>query len=84
MLCKRATTSGVWTDAGWADTLPVVRVRPYSDGYFRLLELLPELREPLALGERVRVRGRAIGIEVSPDAPERLAADAVERVRKGW
>jgi hypothetical protein len=73
-----------WTDARWVDSLPVVRVRPFSEGYFRLLDLLPELREPFALGERVRVRGRAVAVEVSPDAPERLAAEAVERVRRGW
>jgi len=75
---------GVWTDAQGADSLPVVRVRAFSDGYFQLLELLPELREPLALGERVRVRGRAVVVEVAPDAPERLDAGARARLRQDW
>jgi hypothetical protein len=61
-----------------------VRVRAFSDGYFQLLELLPELREPLALGERVRVRGRAVVVEVAPDAPEQLDAGARARLRQDW
>jgi hypothetical protein len=74
----------VWTDAQGADSLPVVRVRAFSDGYFQLLELLPELREAFALGERVRVRGRAVVVEIAPDAPERLDARARERLRRDW
>ena len=62
----------------------MVRVRPFGAGWFRLVELLPELREPFALGDRVRVQGRAIAIEVAPDAPESLSADALQRVRTNW
>jgi hypothetical protein len=61
-----------------------VRVRPYSEGWFALLEAIPELREPFALGERVRVQGRAVLIEVAPDAPERLDDAALRRARQGW
>ena len=75
---------GVWTDAGQVAGRPVIRVKPFSDGYFRLLELLPELREPFTLGERVIVAGRAMSVEVAPDAPEHLDAQALARVRRDW
>ena len=74
----------VWTDARWTGTLPVVRVRPFGAGWFRLVELLPELREPFALGDRVRVQGRAIAIEVAPDGPETVPAEALQRIRTNW
>jgi hypothetical protein len=75
---------GVWVDQRAADSLPTVRVRPFSDAYFRLLEQLPELKEPFALGERVRVAGRAVVVEVAPDAPERPEAGALDRLRALW
>src|SRR4029079_15665198 len=41
----------VWTDTGLKDSMQRVRVRAYSAAYFRILELLPELRELLAFGD---------------------------------
>lgn len=77
---------GVWTDVGHrpggdGDT---VRVRPFGEGYFRLLESIPELREAFALGERVLVAGRAVSIQVTPDGPERLEESTLARVRRDW
>lgn len=74
----------VWTDMAHEEGRPMVRVRPFGEGYFRLLELIPELREPFALGERVVVAGRALSVEVSPDAPESLDAATLARARQGW
>lgn len=75
---------GVWTDVAHVANRPTVRVRPFGEGYFRLLELIPELAEPFALGDRVVVAGRELSIELSPDAPEVLDAATLARTRKGW
>lgn len=73
-----------WVDERAADSLPTVRIRPYSDAYFSLLQQHPELGAVFALGERVRVAGRAIVVEVAPEAPERLDAGALDRLRRLW
>lgn len=74
----------VWTDVSHEPGRQMVRVRPFGEGYFRLLALIPELREPLALGDRVVVAGRELSIEVSPDAPDILDAATLARAREGW
>jgi Ca-activated chloride channel family protein len=48
---KRAGTytfvlrDGVWTDIQYKSSGPVLRVKPFSDAYFRIIELQPDLRE---------------------------------------
>jgi len=49
---------GVWTDAGLKDSTSRLKIRAYSPAYFKILDVLPELREPFALGDRVIVAGR--------------------------
>jgi hypothetical protein len=62
----------------------VLRVRPYGAAYFALLRALPDLREPFALGDRVRVAGRGAVIEVSPQGAETLPADEIAAVARAW
>lgn len=54
----------VWLDAARRDSVPTVRVAPFSDAYFALLEGLPELVLPAALGPVVLVAGRRVSIEI--------------------
>jgi hypothetical protein len=61
-----------------------VRVRSYSSAYFALLRALPELRDALALGERVRVAGRAAAVEVGPDGAESLPASEIAALARAW
>jgi hypothetical protein len=75
---------GVWTDVGHVKGSDVVRVRPFGAAYFRLLELVPELREAFAIGDRVLVAGRSISVEVAPDAPETLDLSTLARVERDW
>lgn len=71
-----------WQGGGWVDSTYVAGMREFSvrsmsPAYFAILSARPELREALALGERVVVvleGDRAL--IVSPDAPESSAADA--------
>ncbi len=75
---------GVWTDISHVAGGEVIRVKPYGAAYFRLLELVPELREPFAIGERVLVAGRAISVEVSPAGAESLDLSSLARVGRDW
>src|SRR5207237_8377488 len=59
-------SDGVWTDVRYKKTGQVLRVKPFSDAYFKVLELEPDLREPFSVGERVIVAGRRMAIEVAP------------------
>jgi Ca-activated chloride channel family protein len=54
----------VWLDAARHDSVPAVRVAPFSDAYFALLSSLPELVQPAALGPAVLVAGRRVSVEI--------------------
>jgi Ca-activated chloride channel family protein len=73
-----------WTDTGLKDSMRRVRVRPYSAAYFRILELLPELREPFALSDRVIVAGHSIAIEITPTGAESLTDRAISDLQSRW
>ena len=73
-----------WTDTGLKDAFARIKVRPYSAAYFKILELLPELREPFALGERVIVAGRSIAIEISPAGVESLSDADLRSLQTKW
>jgi len=73
-----------WTDTGLKDSTTRLKVRPYSAAYFKILELLPELREPFALGERVIVAGRSIAIEITPKGAESLSDADLRSLQTKW
>jgi Ca-activated chloride channel family protein len=75
---------GLWTDGIDRPGAAVVRIRPYSDAYFTLIERLPLLGEAFSLGERVRMAGRQVVIEVAADGVERLSAAELRRIETGW
>jgi Ca-activated chloride channel family protein len=54
----------VWTDIGHGDSLRVVKVAPFSDAYFALLRVLPELVQPATLEPSVLVAGRRASIKI--------------------
>jgi len=59
-------------------------VKPFSDAYFKLIELLPELREPFSVGERAIVAGRSMAIELTPIGVEKLTDRDVALIRNNW
>jgi len=79
----------VWTDQrllrdpAWRPTL-TVRVRAFSDAWTALARELPTVREALALGDRVRLRGRTVLIEVVPDGRTTLDAATMAAIRSQW
>jgi len=74
----------VWVDSRWRDGMRVVRVKPYSTAYFSLLDAVPELKSAFAVGDAVRVAGRAVAIEVAGDGVEKLSDAEVASVRSDW
>lgn len=88
---RRTTTrmfvmmDSVWTDTrAEAASSRTVRVRPFSDAYFALMNRTPELREVFALGERVEARGRAVTVLLAADGVERLSAAEVDAITRDW
>ncbi len=75
---------GVWTDVRYKKGGEVLRVKPYSDAYFKLLELQPDLREAFSVGERVIVAGRSMAIELTPSGVERLSDRDMAMLRDRW
>ena len=74
----------VWTDVRYKKTGTVLRVKPFSDAYFKLIELVPELREPFSVGERVIVSGRNMAIELTPLGVDRLTDRDMALIRDRW
>jgi hypothetical protein len=61
-----------------------VKVRAYSAAWFRLVDLLPELREAFAIGDRVVVAGRSIAVEISPTGVESLSESELRSLQSKW
>jgi len=70
-----------WVDLRVKPELPVYKVKAYSRSYFTLVEKLPELREALAVGEKVTVAGRTVAIEIVDDARELTDAEVQALIR---
>ena len=75
---------GVWTDVRYKSSGPLLRVKPYSDAYFKLLELEPDLREAFAIGEHAIIAGRSMAIELTASGVERLTDRELTMLRERW
>lgn len=74
----------VWTDVRYTKSRPVLHVKPFSDAYFRLLELQPDLRDAFTIGERAIIAGRSMAIELTPAGEDRLADKDLAMLRDRW
>ncbi|HEY3134069.1 MAG TPA: VIT domain-containing protein [Gemmatimonadaceae bacterium] len=74
----------IWTDVRYKNSGPVLRVKPFSDAYFKVLELQPDLSEPFSVGDRVIVAGRSMAIELTPSGVERLSDRDISMLRDRW
>jgi len=74
----------VWTDTALKDSMTRVKVRAYSAAYFRILDVLPELREPLALGDKVVIAGRSVAIEITPTGADSLTDREITDLQLKW
>jgi hypothetical protein len=74
----------VWTDARFKKDAPVLRVKPFSDAYFKLIEMMPDLREQFSFSERLIISGRSMAIELTPRGKEQLTETDLRLLRDRW
>jgi hypothetical protein len=74
----------VWTDVRYKGTGPVLRVKSFSDAYFKLIDLQPDLRDAFTVGERAIIVGRNMAIELTPTGEERLSDKDLAMLRDRW
>jgi Ca-activated chloride channel family protein len=74
----------VWTDVRYKNSGTVLRVKPFSEAYFKLIELAPDLRDSFSVGERAIVAGRSMAIELTPSGVERLTDRDITLIRDRW
>jgi Ca-activated chloride channel homolog len=74
----------VWTDVRYKKSGIVLQVKPFSEAYFKLIEMVPDLREPFSVGERVIVAGRSMAIELTPSGEEHLTDRDLTLIRDRW
>jgi Ca-activated chloride channel family protein len=81
--------SFVWRDSVWTDSrfhtgVRTIRVQAFSAAYFAVLRAEPDLRDALALGDRVVVCGRSIAVQVTPAGLTELPDSDVAALQAGW
>jgi Ca-activated chloride channel family protein len=79
-----ALSGETWTDLRRSDSQTVVKVKAFSDAYFKLMDAVPELRDIFALGDKVKVNGRSVSIEIGATGIESISGAELERIRAGW
>jgi Ca-activated chloride channel homolog len=79
-----ALSGETWTDLQKPDPSKVVKVKAFSGAYFKLMDVIPELRGIFALGDKVKVTGRTVSIEIGEAGIESLNDSELERIRSGW
>jgi hypothetical protein len=53
-----------WTDLGHENRMRVTAVAPFSNAYFELVRMLPEIAPYLSVGEEVLVAGRRQSVRI--------------------
>jgi Ca-activated chloride channel family protein len=74
----------VWTDVRYKKSGTVLQVKPFSSAYFKLIEIVPDLREAFSVGERVIVAGRDMAIELTSSGKESLTDRDTTLIRDRW
>ena len=72
---------GTWADLLHGDSLPVVKIEPFSPAYFEVLRQLPELRDVVQRMDRVVIAGRRVSIQFEAGG-RTAAADAQDVVAR--
>jgi hypothetical protein len=62
----------------------VIKVKAFSDAYFKLMDRIPELREIFALGDKVLASGRGVSIEIGTTGTESITDSELTRIQSAW
>jgi Ca-activated chloride channel family protein len=73
-----------WTELRKTEPTSIVKVKAFSEAYFKIMEQIPELREIFALGDKVLASGRDVSIEIGSDGMETISDAELRRVQSGW
>ena len=79
-----ALRGDTWTDLRRTESTRVVKVKSFSEAYFKIIDAIPELREVFALGDRVVVTGRDVAIEIGPTGMDTVSDSELKRIQSGW
>lgn len=79
-----AHRNGRWTDVGFREGVKIVKIKPFSQAYFAVLDAIPDLRAAFAVGDKVLVSGKHIAIEVSPDGADTLGNAELRSLKEQW
>ena len=75
---------GVWIDESFTDKMPTLIVKALSDGYFKLLERQPQVKDVLQLGNHlvwVTPSGTALIIDMN-DGKDQLTDEEIDKLFK--
>lgn len=75
-----ALTHGVWTDLAHDASVPVVDIEPYSDAYFALVALAPELEQWLKAFDAVLVAGAETSIRIADGGASQMTDTQLARL----
>ncbi len=75
---------GLWTDLWHTESLRVVRVEPFSDAYFALLDRLPELKPYWQAFDRVLVSGKSASIALDAQGVATMSAGDLDRLARDF
>jgi Ca-activated chloride channel family protein len=79
-----ALRGDTWIDMARRDSMETVKVRAFSDAYFKLVDAIPELRDVLAIGDKVIVAGKNIAIEIGDEGIATMEAGRLRQVQERW
>jgi hypothetical protein len=75
---------GTWIDVAKSDSARMVKVKPFSEAYFRLIDAIPELRDVFALGERVIVAAHGLAVEVTDNGSATISDSDLKAIQSSW
>ena len=70
-----------WVDQDWKESLPTLKVKYLSDGYFKLLAELPNLKQWLSLGARVTIVVKGTALVISADGQDKVTAAEIAKLK---
>lgn len=79
-----ALRDNTWVDSRRTTSMRIVKVKAFSDAYFKIVEEIPELREVFALGDKVVVAGRTVAIELGDSGASTLGDADLRRLKAEW
>jgi Ca-activated chloride channel family protein len=80
----RADKDGKWVESKKEKASRVISVKAYSEAYFAILKELPEIAQLLTVGEKVRIEGRAVAIEIVDSGLSTIDAQALATLVRDW